>query len=79
MLEGQASNIKIIYVRLLNEGADVVRPVDAIEMSSNVYKILESNKYDQEDEEWEFTPGTIVRCEEEKREGDILVAKEKVK
>ena len=61
---------------MLNEGTSVLRPADAIEISPKVYRILESNDYDHEDEEWEFPPGSIVECSEEIREGEnILVAK----
>lgn len=72
-------SIKEIYVNLLKEGVSVVRPVDAIEISPNVYRILESNIYNSDDEEWEFLPGTTVECQEEAREGKkLLVAKKRI-
>ena len=43
MSGGDGLNIRKIYVNLLNEGVFVVRPADAIEISPNVYRILESN------------------------------------
>ncbi len=80
MSEDQASNTKRIYINLLNEGTDVLRPADAVEISPNVFRILESNDYDTEDEEWEFPPGSTVECRVEKRNGEeMLVAKKKIK
>ncbi len=65
----------IIYVKLLNEGTEVYRPASVINIKDNIYKILESNKYDKDDEEWEFIPGDLVFCEnQEKSDGNILVA-----
>jgi L-methionine (R)-S-oxide reductase len=58
------SGTKRIHVRLLNEGTDVSRPVEAIEMGEGLFKILATTGYDPEDEEWEFPPGTIVRLKE---------------
>ena len=51
-----------IYVYLLNEGTDSWRPSNAVQVGPKTYR-LEPDKYDPEDEEWEFTPGTIVECE----------------
>lgn len=53
-----------IHVRLLNEGVDTVKRVPARALDNNEYRIILPEDYDAEDEEWEFTPGTIVRCEE---------------
>ena len=44
MSEDQALNIKKIYINLLNEGTDVLRPVDAVEISPNTFRILELNE-----------------------------------
>jgi hypothetical protein len=52
-----------VYVRLLNEGTDVLRPVEAIRMSNGAFKLLKPEHYDAEDEEWEFVPDSIVLCE----------------
>jgi hypothetical protein len=79
MSEDQVSSIKKIYINLLNEGTAVVRSADAVEISPNIYKILEPIDYNPKDEEWEFPPSTIVECKAEKREGEkILVAKKKI-
>jgi hypothetical protein len=52
-----------IYVSLLKEGTKVWRPVQAMSLGNNVYKIISSNK-DYEDEEWQFTIGDIVLGED---------------
>lgn len=68
----------IIYVKLLNEGTEAYRPVSVINIKDNIYKILESNNYDKDDEEWEFIPGDSVVCEYKKTsDGELLVATSK--
>jgi hypothetical protein len=52
-----------IYVQLLNEGTPTARPTDAMKRSDGTYEILRPEDYDPADEEWEFSPGSIVRCE----------------
>ncbi len=52
-----------IHVKLLNEGTDTVRRAQAVKLYENAYQILAPNDYDAEDEEWEFLPNSIVRCE----------------
>ena len=52
-----------IFVKLLNEGTDVWRPVEAVRIDEDVYQINRSNPYDPQDETWEFMPGTMVKCE----------------
>ncbi len=32
-------------------------------LGDNVYRILRPSDYDPEDEEWQFLPGSIVKCE----------------
>jgi hypothetical protein len=49
-----------IYMQLMDEGTTVYRPVEAEKITSDSYLILESNEYDNEDETWEFPPGSIV-------------------
>ncbi len=70
---------EIIYIPLVNEGTPVFRPVTGLKLAKNVFKVLADEEYDPEDEEWEFPPETVVRCEKEFRNGEeLLVAKEKV-
>lgn len=56
---------KQVYVQLLNEGSPTYRPVEAVQISANVYQLIGHDIYDPEDEEWEFEPGTRVRVEEQ--------------
>ena len=65
----------IIYVRLLNEGTEVFRPVSATQVALNVFKLDKEHFYDSEDEEWEFSPGSQVCVEERMLEGNhVLIA-----
>jgi len=62
MSEETASSTKsVIYVRLLDEGTEVSRPTEALDMGAGLFKILSTPNYDPEDEKWEFPPGSIVR------------------
>ena len=56
-----------VYVQLLEEGTDTMRPTQAMPLGGDSYKLLPTPSYDPEDEIWEFLPGSIVRCE--KRRG----------
>lgn len=49
-----------IYVALLDEGIDVFRPVQAVVIGENKYRLLGLDQYDPDDEIWEFPPGSIV-------------------
>lgn len=71
---------QIIYIPLLNEGVPVFRTTKGVEKSDGTYEVLKTDDYDPDDEEWEFEPGSIVKCEMEIRDGEkVLVAKEKIK
>lgn len=68
-----------IYIRLLDEGVDTWRPTHGERIRGNVFKVLPTDDYDPEDEEWEFVPGSIVQCELQKKTSrgepkEILVA-----
>jgi len=52
-----------IYVKLLNEGSLVYRPVNAQHISKGIYLIDETNDYNSDDEIWEFAPGMTVNVE----------------
>jgi|HubBroStandDraft_5_1064220.scaffolds.fasta_scaffold02081_6 hypothetical protein len=56
----QKANFETIYVRLLDEGTDVVRPVPARLFGEDVYELLPTPNYNPEDETWEFLPGSKV-------------------
>ncbi len=49
-----------IYVKLLDEGIDVWRPVEAEKISEDVYRLVETH---DETEVWEFETGSVVRVE----------------
>jgi hypothetical protein len=67
--------MKIIYVKLLDEGVKVYRPVPAIKKENNIYEIQGYDIYDMEDETWEFTPGSCVLVEKQILNGEgVLVA-----
>jgi hypothetical protein len=55
----------IIYIRLLDEGTETVRPTYGEIVGENIFRVLSTDNYDPDDETWEFTPDTIVRCEKE--------------
>ena len=68
-----------IYVRLLNEGTDVVRPTNGVVLAPDVIRVEPTKDYDSELEEWQFPPGSEVRCVPERRGAvEILVARERV-
>jgi hypothetical protein len=68
-----------IYVPLLDEGTDVLRPTQAVHLGNDSYRILATPNYDPTDEHWAFAPGSVVRCVEETGEGaKILVVQELV-
>jgi hypothetical protein len=52
----------VVYVRLLDEGTDVWRPVSATALPDGSFRLLEPNGYDPIAETWEFPPLTKVRC-----------------
>ena len=52
---------RTIYVRLLDEGTDVWRPVEAVAVSPDVFEIAPDVTV-PDDERWEFGPGERVCC-----------------
>jgi hypothetical protein len=70
------SKCATIYVRLMDEGLEVWRPVAARRVSADTYLILDQG-YDPGVETWEFEPGAVVRGRRIQREGrEIVVAAE---
>lgn len=57
-----------IYVKLLEEGVECWRPVDAVMIRPGVFRIV-SAQPDPQDERWEFGSGQDVACEERKFDG----------
>lgn len=66
----------IIYIRLLGEGTEVFRPVSAFNVGECIYVISDLETSDQDDEIWEFEPGTTVAVEPRilSPGGEVLVA-----
>ncbi len=62
MYQGQMKTSTQIYVTLLDEGTDVWRPVEAVHLCDDIYRITNSN-FNSEDERWQFSPGDVVRCQ----------------
>jgi hypothetical protein len=62
------SNRVKLFVHLLDEGTTVSRPTEALAIGEGLFRILPTSDYDPGEEIWEFSPGSIVRCE--KRQGD---------
>jgi hypothetical protein len=73
------TNTDIVFVRLLEDGTDVMRPVPAVYISEDFYRLSATVDYDPEFETWEFPPNSKVRCERQEFGSDrILVAVELV-
>jgi hypothetical protein len=68
-----------VYVPLLNEGTNVLRPATGVVVGPDVVRVEATDDYDPDIEEWEFPPGSEVRCVTESRNGtQILVARSRV-
>ena len=82
MSEAMRLNIsmnKTIYIALLNEGVSVSRPTQAVELKPGMFKVLETDDYDPELEDWEFKPGSVVECESSNQGGvEVLTATRKI-
>ncbi len=77
MLAPQDTNTEVVvYVRLMDEGTDVWRPVPANALPDGTFKLTEPDGYDRDTETWEFPPHARVRCVSKKfADGDkALVA-----
>jgi hypothetical protein len=69
----------LLYVPLLNEGTDVLRPTTGICVAPDLVQLLPTPDYNPAIEEWEFPPGSRVRCAREMRDGrEVLVARQRV-
>jgi len=64
-----------VYVRLLGEGTVVYRSAPVAMVGEDSGRLLRPEDYDDEDEDWEFKPGSVVRLEIRSLEGkSVLVA-----
>jgi hypothetical protein len=74
-----STNEVLVYVPLLNEGVVVWRPTTGFLVEPNVVRINATSDYDPNSEEWEFIPGSTVRCAKVVRDGrEIMVARQRV-
>ncbi len=65
MSASEATNIEAtVYVRLLEEGTDVWRPVRATALPDGTFELQRPVDYDPELESWEFPPEARVICAE---------------
>lgn len=64
-----------VFVRLLHEGTYVLRPTLATACGDMRFRLIRPDDYDPDDEQWEFPPGSMVKCRVEALSGGaILVA-----
>jgi hypothetical protein len=74
-----STNAVEIFIPLLNEGTDVLRPTQGLVVGPNEVQVLPTPDYDPAVEEWEFPPGSKVRCVREVRDGrELLVARQRI-
>ena len=64
---------RTIYIKLLNEGTDVWHPTQGEEIAENIFKVLPTDNYKPDIEEWEFLPGTIVKCELKNKYNELIL------
>jgi hypothetical protein len=50
-----------VYVRLLNEGTEVYRPVPSRRIADDIFLLCGNDIYNRAYEEWEFEPGSAVK------------------
>lgn len=76
-----ASSTKLvdIYIPLLDEGTDVLRPTKGVALAPDTVRVLATPDYNPAIEKWRFPPNAKVRCCSESRGGcTILVAREQL-
>ena len=52
----------VVHIALLGEGTAVWRPAQARHIQGAIYELLGSIP---DDEQWQFSPGQLVECEEQ--------------
>ena len=62
-----------IYVKLIGEGTLVFRPTIGEPIGEGQFRLLPTEDYDPEDETWEFLPGSVVRGEKRRLDGDDVI------
>jgi hypothetical protein len=77
-MDSSTSTVEI-YIPLLNEGTEVLRPTTGQLVEPGVVQVSATIDYDPNIEEWEFPPGSKVRCVTETRGARILlVARQRI-
>ncbi len=72
---GSSTETVVVYVQLLDEGTVVFRPTAAVPLGEGKMRLLPTERYDPLDEQWEFPPGAVVRCERRRLDGvEVWVA-----
>ena len=79
-VEMDSSTSKVeIFIPLLNEGTDVLRPTRGLVLGTNEVQVLATPDYDPTTEDWEFPPGSKIRCVKEMRgDRELLVARQRM-
>jgi len=68
-----------LYIPLLNEGTDVLRPTTGLLLGPDIVQVLATADYEPSVEEWEFPPGSKVKCVSETKSGrKLLVARQRI-
>ncbi|MBX3431170.1 MAG: hypothetical protein KF779_16405 [Hyphomonadaceae bacterium] len=67
------NDVRQIFVRLLGEGVDVWRPVQAQRLGDDLYLVLDQ-QYDRDVEQWQFEPGSRVLCEQIQSDSGLILA-----
>jgi hypothetical protein len=68
-----------IFIPLQNEGTDVLRPTQGVVLGPDDIQVLATPDYDPAVEEWEFPPGSRVKCVTEVWGGrKLLVARHRI-
>jgi hypothetical protein len=65
-MDSNTNKVKM-YIRLLDEGTEVCRPTEALDLGNGLFKILPTAHYNSENEKWEFLPGSVVRGKRDRR------------
>jgi hypothetical protein len=68
-----------LFVPLLIEGTEVVRPTQGLLLGPDIVQVLATTDYDPAIEEWAFPPGSKVYCVSEIKGGRrLLVARSRI-
>jgi hypothetical protein len=74
-----STNAVEIYIPLLREGTEVLRPTTGHRLGPELVQVLATVDYDPAIEQWEFPPGSKVKCVVEMKDGrKLLVARQRI-